>query len=123
MRESDLCRALTHYEAGDKVDVHVQGSDTAFEDTMISIAENNPHSVVLTDVQKSISAGLVFEGKSEFTLRMENFALWPAGICNLQWPEIQTPAPTPVPTPAPTPSPTEAPTSTPSPTPGPHVRT
>ena len=42
-----------------------------------------------------------------------------AGICNLQWPEIETPAPTPVPTPAPTPSPTEAPTSTPSPTPGP----
>jgi len=114
----------SYYEAGDRVDVHVQGSDTVFDDTMISNAENNPHSVVLTDVQKSISAGLVFEGKSEFTLGMGNFALWPrtilmAGICNLQWPEIETPAPTPVPTPAPTPSPTEAPTSTPSPTPGP----
>ena len=29
----------SHYEAGSEVDVHVQGSDTVFEDTMISNAE------------------------------------------------------------------------------------
>jgi hypothetical protein len=114
----------SHYEAGSQVKVFTTSSGIEFGDSIISNAENNPHSVVLDDVQKSISAGLVFEGRSEFTLGMGNYAWWPrtillAGICNLQWPEIVTPAPTPSPTPAPTPSPTEAPTSTPRPTPSP----
>jgi len=114
----------SHYDAGSGVDAHAFGSGIAFEDTMISGAENNPDSKILDDVQKTISSGLIFEGRSDFTLGMANFARWPrtimmAGITNLQWAELTTPAPTPVPTPAPTPSPTEAPASTPRPTPSP----
>lgn len=126
----DDCEKVTsaehsYYEAGSYVSVGVDGSDTVFQDTIISGGSNNPHSVVLTDEQQNVSVGLMFEGKSEFTLGMNTNAkngrnILVAGICNIQWPEIYTPAPTPVPTPVPTPSPSPAPTSenyVPSPTP------
>ena len=109
------------YEVGTTVQVSDLGAQTMFEDLKISGAENNPHSVLLNDEQMSISAGLVFEGREHFTLQMGNYAWWPrtilfAGICNFQWPAVQTPAPTPLPTPSPTPVPTAP---TPSPTPSP----
>merc|ERR1719284_889826 len=69
---------------------------------MISNAENNPHSVILNDVQKALSAALFFENMNNFTLGMHNYAPWPrtillAGITNFQWEELETVAPTPAP--------------------------
>ena len=109
------------YETGDHVTVYTENGVTVFNDNYKSNAENNPHSVILNEEQLGIAVGLYFEKRSNFTLHMFNFAWWPrtvlfAGITNLQWSEIYTPAPTPVPTPAPTPSPT---LPTPSPTPSP----
>ena len=89
-----------------------------FNDNYKSNAENNPLSVILNEEQLSISAGLYFEHRHNFTLEMFNFARWPrsilfAEITNLQWEAIYTPAPTPLPTPSPTAVPTQP---TPSPT-------
>jgi hypothetical protein len=122
--EEVTSRDHSYYDAGNAVKVQITGDEVLFKDTIISNAENNPHNVILDDVQKSISVALFFENRNQFTLGMRNYAAWPrtilfAGITTMQWPEYQTPAPTPSPTPAPTPSPTPAPTATPSPTPAP----
>ena len=98
------------YDAGGAVKVQVTGDEVLFKDTIISNVEDNPHNVILNEVQKSISVALVFENRNQFTLDMRNYAAWPctfllAGITTMQWPEYQTHAPTPSPTPVPTPSP------------------
>mmetsp|Transcript_19268 Transcript_19268/g.51464 ORF Transcript_19268/g.51464 Transcript_19268/m.51464 type:complete len:768 (-) Transcript_19268:30-2333(-) len=114
----------TFYRAGSSVAVVDSGDQVLFKDTMISNAENNPHSVILNDVQKALSAALFFENMNNFTLGMHNYAHWPrtillAGITNFQWEELETVAPTPSPTVEPTPFPTRVTTATPMPTPAP----
>ena len=112
----------TSFEAGENVAASTSGSTTVFDDNFRSGAENNPHSITLDEEQLSISAALFFEDAVHFTLEMFNLARWPrtillAGITNLQWEEVTTPAPTPLTTPSPTPEPAEATASpTPSPT-------
>jgi len=112
------------YDAGEQVKVTQNGRATTFADTLVSGAENNPTSVVLTEEQQSIAVALYFENTSAFTLHMANGAKWPrtfllSGISSVQWPSIYTPAPTPFPTPPPTEARTHPPTTTPVPTPSP----
>jgi len=122
-KKAGACERVTssdhsRYEAGDSVTVISDEATTVFNDNYKSNAENNPHSVILDEEQLGISVGLYFEDRHNFTLEMFNFARWPrtmlfAGITNLQWESIYTPAPTPLPTPSPTAVPTQP---TPSPT-------
>ena len=117
-------RDHSYYYAGGAAKVQVTGDEVLFKDTIISNVEDNPHNVILNEVQKSISVALVFENRNQFTLDMRKYAVWPctfllAGITTMQWPEYQTHVPTPSPRQCPHRRQHPAPTATPSPNPAP----
>ena len=62
--EEVTSRDHSYFDAGSAVKVQITGDEVLFKDTTISNAVDNPHNIILNEVQKSISVALFFDNRN-----------------------------------------------------------